>query len=178
LGNKRWLPENGLTKRRFCMAKKESKELVKAKPSRVLSPFEDMERWFEDVFRRPLFRPSWWPRLRMPEIEEVSPSVDIFEEGDDVVIKAELPGMKKEDLDVKLTEDTITVSGEKKKEEKVEKKDYYRLERSYGSFTRSFRLPKEVQTEKASAEFKEGVLEVRIPKTEEAKKKEKKVIIE
>jgi HSP20 family protein len=164
------------------MAKKEkeSKELVKAEPSRPLSRFEEMDRWFEDFFRRPfpLISPRWWPRLRMPEIEEVIPSIDIFEEGDDVVVKAELPGMKKEDLDIRLTEDTITVSGEKKKEEKVEKKDYYRVERSYGSFTRSFHLPKEVQTEKAAAKFKDGILEIRVPKTEEAKKKEKKVLIE
>ena len=77
-----------------------------------------------------------------------------------------------------LTEDTVTISGEKKQEEKVEKKDYYRLERSYGTFTRSFRLPKEVQTDKAKATFKDGVLEVKVPKTEEAKKKEKKVPVE
>jgi HSP20 family protein len=114
----------------------------------------------------------------MPEIEEVSPSVDVFEEGDEVVVKAELPGISKEDIDVKVTDDVVTISGEKKKEEKVEKKNYYRIERSYGSFTRSFRLPTEVQAEKASAKFKEGVLEIRIPKTEEAKKKEKKVSIE
>jgi len=122
--------------------------------------------------------PSWWPRLKMPEIEEISLSVDILTEGDDVVVKAELPGMQKEDIDISLTEDTITISGEKKKEKKVEKKDYYRLERSYGSFKRSFSLPAEVQTEKASAKFKDGVLEIRMPKTEEAKKKEKKVMIE
>jgi HSP20 family protein len=141
--------------------------------------FEEMERRFEDFFRRPFsLLPSWMPRLRMPEIEEVSPSMDIFTEGDNVVVKAELPGMKKEDIDVSLTEDTITISGDKKKEEKIEKKDYYSLERSYGSFKRSFSLPAEVQTEKASAKFKDGVLEIRIPKTEEAKKKEKKVLIE
>jgi len=86
--------------------------------------------------------------------------------------------MSKDDIDVKVTDDFITISGEKKKEEKVEKKNYYRMERSYGSFTRSLRLPTEVQTEKATAKFKDGVLEVRIPKTEEAKKKEKKVLIE
>ncbi|MDI6890346.1 MAG: Hsp20/alpha crystallin family protein [Thermodesulfovibrionales bacterium] len=161
------------------MAKKKSKELIRVEPTKALSPFEEMERWFEDFFRRPFsLMPSWFPRLRLPEIEEVSPSVDVFEEGDEVVVKAELPGMRKEDLDVKLTEDTITISGEKKKEEKVEKKDYYRLERSYGSFTRSFRLPAEVQTEKAAAKFKDGVLEIRILKTEEAKKKERKIMIE
>ncbi|MBI5049382.1 MAG: Hsp20/alpha crystallin family protein, partial [Nitrospirae bacterium] len=77
-----------------------------------------------------------------------------------------------------LTENAITISGEKKKEEKVEKKDYYHFERSYGSFSRTFTLPAEVQTDKAKASFKKGVLEVRIPKTEEAKKKVKKVAIE
>jgi len=165
---------------------KEKKELVKVEPIKALSPFQEMERRFqemekrfEDFFRRPSsLMPSWWPRLKMPEIEEVSPSMDIFTEGDDVVVKAELPGMKKENIDVSLTKDTITISGEKRKEEKVEKKDYYSLERSYGSFKRSFSLPAEVQTEKASAKFKDGVLEIRVPKTEEAKKKEKKVTIE
>ncbi|NCO68388.1 MAG: Hsp20/alpha crystallin family protein [Nitrospirae bacterium CG_4_10_14_0_8_um_filter_41_23] len=162
------------------MEKKKTKELLRVEPSKSLSPFETAERWFEDVFRRPfsLMGPSWWPGLRMPEIEEVAPSVDIFEDRDDVVVKAELPGMKKEDIDVSLTDDAITISGEKKKEEKVEKKNYYSFERSYGSFTRSFRLPTEVQTDKAKARFKDGVLEIRIPKTEEAKKKEKKILIE
>jgi HSP20 family protein len=167
------------------MAKKEKKELAKVESTKALSPFkemerrfEEMERRFEDFFRRPFsFLPSWMPRMKMPEIEEVSPSMDIFTEGDDIVVKGELPGMKKEDINVSLTKDTISISGEKKKEEKVEKKDYYSLERSYGSFKRSFSLPAEVQTEKASAKFKEGVLEIRIPKTEEAKKKEKKVMI-
>ena len=162
------------------MPKKESKEVVKAEPAHAISPFEEMEKRFEEFFRRPfsMLGPSWFPAIRMPEIGEVSAKVDIFEEGNDVVVKAEVPGMKKEDLDVNLTDDTITVSGEKKKEEKIEKKDYYRVERSYGSFTRSFRLPKEVQSDKAKASFKDGVLEIRVPKTEEAMKKEKKVTIE
>lgn len=159
---------------------KETKELVKIEPSKAISPFEEMERWFDEAFRRrfSLFNPLWQPRLRFPSIVEFSPSVDIFEEGDEVVVKAETPGMKKEDLDVKIEEDTITITGEKKAEEKVEKKDYYRLERSYGSFCRSFRLPTDVQADKAKATFKGGVLEVRVPKTEEAKKKAKRVEIE
>jgi len=162
------------------MAKKKSQAVVKREPGRVVEPFEETERWFEDFFRRPfpLMGPRWWPSLRMPEFEALTPSVDIYEEGDDVIVKAELPGLKKEDIEVTLTEDTLTLSGEKKKEEKVEKKDYHRFERSYGSFTRSFHLPKEVQTEKVAAKFKDGVLEIKIPKTEEAKKKEKKVLIE
>ena len=155
------------------MAKQESKEIVNTEPARALSTFEEMERRVEDLFRMPFsfMEPSRWPRKRMSEMEGVSPIVDVFEEGDNFVVKAEIPGMKKEDIEVSLTDDMVTISGEKRQEEKVEKKDYYRLERSYGSFTRSFRLPKEVQTDKAKATFKDGVLEVKVPKSEEAKKK-------
>ncbi len=162
------------------MAKKESRELVKAEPARRLSPFEEMEKRFDEFFRRPisLLGASWLPGLRMPGTEELSPTVDIFEDAGDVVVKVELPGMKKEDIDVTLTESSITISGEKKKEEKVEKKNYYRVERSFGSFTRSFNLPAEVQTARAKAQFKNGILEVRVPKTDEAKQKEKKLSIE
>ncbi|MBI4654044.1 MAG: Hsp20/alpha crystallin family protein [Nitrospirae bacterium] len=158
--------------------KKEEKAVEPYRPSEWLTPFRRMEEMFEDFFRRPLGRP-WWPSL--PQLfkgMEPTPSVDIFEEGDDVVVKTELPGMEKDDVDVNLTENAITISGEKKKEEKVEKKDYYHFERSYGSFSRTFTLPAEVQTDKAKASFKKGVLEVRIPKTEEAKKKTQKVKIE
>jgi len=162
------------------MGDKKSKEVVKAEPAHAVSPFEEMEKRFEEFFRRPfsMFGPSWLPRVKFPEMGVMSPDVDIFEDGNDVVVKAEMPGMKKENIDVNLTNDMITVSGEKKKEEKVEKKDYYRVERSYGSFTRSFRLPKEVQSDKAKATFKDGVLELRVPKTAEAISKEKKIPIE
>jgi HSP20 family protein len=162
------------------MAKEKSKEVAKVEPAKPLSPFEEMERRFEEFFRRPfsLLGPSWFPRPRMLAMEELSPTVDIFEDGNDVVVKAELPGIKKEDIDVKLTDNTITISGEKKKEEKVEKKNYYRMESSYGSFTRAFSLPAEVQTDKAKAQYNDGILEIRVPKTEEAKQKEKKVMIE
>jgi len=156
---------------------KGKKEVAKTGPSRVPASFQEMERWFDDVFRRP-FGTSWWPRLRTPETEEFSPSIDIFTEKDDVIVKAELPGMKKEDIDVSITDHTMRISGEKKREEKIEKKDYYWEESSYGSFVRSFQLPAEVETNKASAKFKDGVLEIKIPKTEEAKKKEKKVAVE
>jgi HSP20 family protein len=166
------------------MAAKETKGLVKAEPASALSPFGDlerrferMERIFEDFFGRPFgfHLPSLRPRAAA---EEVSPSVDIFEEGSDVVVKAELPGMKKEDLEVNFARGNLVISGEKKQEEKVEKKDYYRMERSYGAFTRSFRLPADVQGDKAKATFKDGVLMIRVPKTEEAKKKEKKIPIQ
>jgi HSP20 family protein len=158
------------------MARKASKELAKAEPTAVPSVLWDAENWFEDFFRRPLSLLGL-PRVKFPTAEELSPSVDIYEEKNDVVVKAELPGIKKEDIDITLTDDTISISGEKRKETEVSKKDYYRWECSYGSFARSFALPTEVQSDKVKAEFKDGVLEIRIPKSEEAVKKEKKVKI-
>lgn len=167
------------------MADKENRELVKKEAKGLtrtetgfFSPFEEMERWFEEAFRRPFFAPSWMPRLKFPEVGSMYPTVDIFEDGNNVVVKAELPGMKKEDIEVNISDDVITISGDKKTEDKVEKKDYYRLERSYGSFTRTLRLPAETQTEKAKASFNDGVLEVRIPKTEAAVQKVKKINVE
>jgi HSP20 family protein len=157
--------------------KKEPRELAVSEPRHFLTPFEDMERWFEESFRRPFFGPSWMPRIRMPDIMgEVSPMVDIFEDGGDVVVKAEIPGIKKEDIEVHLTQDTITISGQKTGEEKIDKKDFYRFERSFGSFTRKLRLPAEIQADKAKASFKDGVLEVRIPKSAVANTK--KITIE
>jgi len=167
------------------MADKESKELAKKEHREILkpdkgffSPFEEMERWFEEAFRRPFFAPSWMPRFKLPEAGVTFPTVDIFEDGNDVIVKAELPGMKKEDIEVNISDDVITIRGEKKTEEKVEKKDYYRLERSFGSFSRTLRLPAETQIDKAKAAFKDGVLEVRIPKTEEEVQKVRKITVE
>ena len=157
--------------------KKEPMEIMKPQKG-LVSPFEEMERWFEEAFRRPFYAPSWMPKFKLPEFGMSYPTVDIYEDGNDVIVKAELPGMKKQDIDVSISDDVITISGEKKSEEKVEKKDYYRLERSYGSFTRTLRLPAETQTDKAKASFTDGILEVRMPKTEAALQKTKKITVE
>jgi len=158
------------------MKGKETKGLVKAEKSRLLSPFEEMERFLEETWKRPFSwfeRPSW-----LPGLGEVSTTIDMYEDGDDVVVNAELPGIDKEDIEVNLTEDAIVITGEKKKEEKLKEKNYYRFERSYGSFSRRIPMPAPIQTEKAKAHFKNGVLEIRVPKTEEAKKKERKIPVE
>lgn len=159
------------------MSKKEAKELVKREGARSVPTFWDKENWFDDFLRRP-FPVFGFPSLKFPVTEEIVPSIDIFEDKGDVVVKAELPGIKKEDIDITLTDDTITIAGEKKKEEEVKKKDYYTWECSYGSFNRTFSLPTEVQAEKVKTKFKDGILEVRMPKSEEAKKKEKKIKVE
>lgn len=159
-------------------AKKESREVEPYRGRGFLGAFDEMDRLFDRFLGRP-FGPSWLPRLRWPEELGVSfPDVDIFEDNNEVVLKAELPGVSKEDLEVDVTEDAVTISGEKKKEEKVEKKDYYRFERSFGSFSRSFSLPAGVQSSDAKASFKDGVLEIKVPKKEEARKKKIKVTVE
>ncbi len=159
--------------------KEEEERLARTEPGKLAAPFEEVEKWFEDVLSRPfsIFAPAWWPKTRLAEMVSVTPSVDIFREGNEIVVKAETPGMKKEDLDISITDDTVTISGEKKKQERVEKKDYFRYERSEGSFSRSFHLPEGVLTDKATAKFKDGVLEIRLPVAEEARKKRKKVNI-
>ena len=112
-----------------------------------------------------------WPTFDFPKMDEIFPPVDIFEEKGDMVIKAEMPGMNKEDVNVSITENTVTISVEKKQEEEVENKGYYRVERSYGSFCRSLWLPENVNGDKVKASFKDGVLEVRLPKTKKGKQK-------
>lgn len=111
-------------------------------------------------------------------MELEAPAVDLFEDKNDIVVKAELPGMEKENVEVKLTDHMLTIKGEKKKEEEIKEENYFRSERSYGSFIRTLELPADVHADKVKASFKNGVLEVRLPKTEEAKTKEIKVKVE
>ena len=156
------------------MAKEKGKaELQVKKEADALSPFGEMEKYFSEIFHHPfsLLGHPLWPQTQFSGKEVVSPTVDIFEEDKDMVVKAEIPGMKKSDISVHIGEDSITISGEKKQEKKVDKKDYHRVECSYGSFCRSFRLPENVNSDKAKASFKNGVLEIRIPKSGTAKKK-------
>lgn len=159
------------------VAAKESGSAQKHEVQKFSSPFQEMEQMFEDFFQRRFFTPSWMPRIKFPEMAEVSASVDMFEEGNDLVIKAEIPGMKKEEISIDFAGDTITISGEKKSEERTERKDYHRVERSFGSFSRRLRLPVEIQVDKSQASFKDGVLEIRMPKSETEKQKVRKITV-
>jgi HSP20 family protein len=98
-----------------------------------------------------------------------SPSVDIFENKEHIVLEAELPGMKREDFDLSVENNVITLRGERHFEKKDETDNYHRVERAYGSFTRSFTLPNTVTAEGAIAEYTNGVLRVTLPKREETK---------
>jgi HSP20 family protein len=156
---------------------KETKAVAPWRPFMDLARWDrDMERMMGDFFGR---RP-WWPErwFRTEGVELTAPVVDLYEEKDDIVVKAELPGIDKDNIEVNLADHTLTIKGEKKKEEEIKEENYYRSERSYGSFVRTLELPKDVHTDKVKATFKNGILEVRLPKTEEAKAKEVKVKVD
>jgi HSP20 family protein len=103
------------------------------------------------------------------------PSIDVVETDKDIRISAELPGMEEKDIDVSLGKDSLTIKGEKKEEKEDKGKGYYRMERSYGSFSRVIPLPTEIDQDKVKATFKKGVLTVELPKTEKAIKETKKI---
>ena len=101
-----------------------------------------------------------------------APAVDIFEQGSDVVLKAELPGIEPKDVDIRIENNILTLRGERKVDHEVKKESYHRVERSYGTFTRSFTLPSTVDTAGVKADYKDGVLRITLPKREEAKPKQ------
>lgn len=153
------------------------KEIQKA-PARVLSPFEDVERVFDEFFSRPWPSLLRWERPSLPafrELEARLPKLDVIDRDDEVIVKAEVPGVKREDIEITLTGNLITVKGATKKEEKEEKGDFYRCEISRGAFSRTVSLPAEVDDSKAKASLTEGVLEITLPKVEKAKKRAIKV---
>ncbi len=149
-----------------------SGELQKAS-SRTLRPFEDMERMFDEFLGRGWLRPLRFERL--PELSQMwegrLPRVDIIDRDNEVVVKAEVPGIKKEELEIAVTGDRFTIKGQSRREEKEEKGDYYRSEVSTGSFSRTVTLPAMVDEAGARAQLKDGMLEVILPKIEKAKKR-------
>lgn len=101
-----------------------------------------------------------------------APAVDIYEQGNDIVLKAELPGVDPKDVDIRIENNVLTLRGERKLESEVKKESYHRVERAYGTFMRSFTLPSTVDTANVKAEYKDGLLRVVLPKREEAKPKQ------
>jgi HSP20 family protein len=149
-----------------------TKELTIWRPFRELERMRrEMDRLWDSFFEER-------PRRRVEEVGEWLPSLDLSETKNDLVVKAELPGIDPKDIDISLANDVLTIKGEKKQEREEKEEDYHLIERSYGAFTRSIRLPREVQSDKINASYKNGILRVILPKSEEAKKKEIKIKVE
>lgn len=106
------------------------------------------------------------------------PAVDVYEKGDSIVVKAELPGVDKDEVGITLTDDSLTIRGETRREEEVKEKDYYRRERAYGSFVRTIPLPVAVDRDGVKATFRNGILEVILPKAKSSGRQETKIHIE
>jgi HSP20 family protein len=131
-----------------------------------LDPLTNL-RLFEDAFSRMLSE----PQANRPW----SPAVDIYETENELVLKADLPDVEQKDIDVRVENQTLSITGERKFQQQDSGKGYHRIERNYGSFTRSFAVPNSFDTEKIAAEYKNGVLTITLPKKEAAKPRQIKV---
>jgi len=135
-------------------------------PFRGTSPDTQLTRMFNDFFAR---------TSQDQNLTTWAPAVDIYEGEHELVVKADLPDVQPEDLDIRVENNILTIRGERKFEKKVDEKNYLRVERAYGSFARSFSLANTVNTDAIKADYKDGVLTLSIPKREEAKPKQIKV---
>jgi HSP20 family protein len=146
------------------------KTLIRWDPFRTLSAFpEQVNRLFEDAFFR--------GRTGESALTSWSPAVDIYETPEELVVKADLPDLKEKELDIRVENNTLTIRGERKFEQTVSEDNYLRVERTYGSFNRSFSLPSTVNADAVTAEYRNGVLTVHLPKREESKPKQIKVSV-
>ena len=142
--------------------------LNRFEPFRATSGLESqVSRIFNELF----------DRSQESNLTSWAPAVDIFENEHELVVKADLPDVKPEELDIRVENNILTIRGERKFEKKVDEKNYLRVERSYGSFARSFALANTVNSEAINADYKDGVLTLTIPKREEAKPKQIKVSV-
>lgn len=136
---------------------------------RTWEPFrelEEMGRRFDDILGRP-FTPAMWRRF--PAVMGWAPAIELYEKEDKFIVKAELPGMKEDDIDVSVVGETLTIKGEPNAETEVKEDEYYCCERSYGSFFRSIALPSTVDAKKIEASYSDGVLEIELSKAVEVK---------
>jgi HSP20 family protein len=147
--------------------------IVKWSPLKELEDMRrDMDRLFDEFFTTTRRRRGWPART---EGGAIVPNIDMYERKNEMVLKVELPGVSRDSIDLTITKDSIMVKGEMKKDEEVKDDDYFVNERSFGGFSRTIALPVEVESEKAKATLKDGVLEVTLPKRLEAQPKEMKI---
>jgi len=149
----------------------EERDVRKAEATRSLSPFEEMEHMFDDFLTRRWMRPfdlghPFWRDIPSPFTGRMVPQVDIINRDNEIILRAQIPGVDKNDLDVSMSDNSVTIKGSTSHEETEEEDNYYRRECSSGSFSRTFSLPSEVDGSRAEATFTDGVLELTIPKDE------------
>ncbi len=132
----------------------------------------EMDKLFDEFFSPVLQRRMGYIK---PKSEVITPVIEMYDRVSDVVVRADLPGVNKEDVDISIVNDTLTIKGEYKKPEEIKDESYYLKEKPYGNFSRSILLPADVDTDRVYATMKDGVLEIVFSKKEEAKAKERKI---
>lgn len=156
-----------------------SKGVKKTSPVRTLGPIDEIERFFENWipadWLRPLARERSLLNVFPAQFELKVPNIDIVDRDTEIVVRAEVPGVDKKDLDISVNGRSLTIKGSSESKSEEEKSDYYRCEISQGSFARTVRLPEEVDGGAAKATFKDGLLELRLPKTEKSHRQSIKV---
>jgi HSP20 family protein len=152
--------------------KGENKPVIRSesgRPARMMNPFEEMDRMFESFF------PQNWRPYRLgrlwSDIADLGPRVDVIDRDTEILLRAEIPGVDKENLEVSVADNDVTIRGTTHHEAAQEEGNYYRREISRGEFSRTIALPTSVDTNAASASFKNGVLELKLPKVEKAKRR-------
>lgn len=138
---------------------------------------EDMDRLFGDFGMGGEMLPWGGSQLETFGGREWMPQLEVFQEGDALVVRADLPGIEKKDVSIEIEDDVLTVSGERSSESRDEREGYFRSERSYGRFARAIRLPEGTDPERCDAKFENGVLELRVPMPEEAQRRAKRIPI-
>ncbi len=163
------------------MAKEHGSEITRSEagrterlPRSMISPFEEMDRMLESFF------PAWPRPMRLGRLwsemsEGYYPKMDVIDRDNEILVRAEIPGVEKDDIDVSVTDNTVTIKGASKREETEEQGNYYRSEIARGAFTRTIALPADVDADKSSATFKNGMLELKLSKLETSKRHSIKV---
>ena len=141
----------------------------------VKNPFMELQQQMNQLFSH--FFDSQAVSPFRERFEDIFPNVDIQERNKEIVVTAELPGLEQNDVDISISNDILTLRGEKKQSKEQKEENYYRMERSYGSFHRDIPLPADVETENITAVFKNGVLTMQIPKKPDAQRKTKRIEI-
>jgi HSP20 family protein len=162
------LVKNKKIENKLIKYRRNKMNIVTWKPWKMMRPFGDWSSMHNRINR--LFEDSLYgDNERESDVAAWYPSTDIYETQDEYVFKLEVPGLTKEDIKIELKDSTLSISGERKEETEVKKEDYHRIESCSGKFYRNFSLPRNIDPKKVNAKMKDGILELRISKSEEAK---------
>lgn len=151
----------------------ESESEMQPVTRQALSPFEEMDRAFNSIFKQRWMHPMHWEMPVMTDfgMEMKMPRIDVIDRDNEILVRAETAGVKKDDLDVSINHNSVTIRGETCFEEKEERGNFFRSEISSGTFCRTVALPGDVDADKATAAFHNGILELTIPKIEKSKRR-------